>query len=100
MINRRGLITGLISFVAAPAIVRATSLDYVPWITRKKKQTQFVVGSYVAIAGVEGGFMFEKQPIGYQIFKVKSISSDGSLVFHDGSEVIITDPSQIETLLS
>jgi hypothetical protein len=26
MINRRGLITGLISFVAAPAIVRATSI--------------------------------------------------------------------------
>ena len=26
MINRRGLITGLISFVAAPAIVRASSL--------------------------------------------------------------------------
>lgn len=26
MINRRGLITGLISFVAAPAIVKATSI--------------------------------------------------------------------------
>ena len=26
MINRRGLITGLISFVAAPAIVRATNI--------------------------------------------------------------------------
>lgn len=26
MINRRGLITGLISFIAAPAIVRASSL--------------------------------------------------------------------------
>lgn len=30
MTARRGFITGLISLVAAPAIVRASSLDYVP----------------------------------------------------------------------
>lgn len=33
MLNRRGLITGLVSFVAAPAIVRAASLMPVKAIT-------------------------------------------------------------------
>jgi hypothetical protein len=92
MINRRGLITGLISFVAAPAIVRATSLDYVPWITRKKRPIQFVVGDYVTIAEVSGGPTYFQDPpiaVGYQIFKIKSVSSDGNLIFHDGSEVIV-----------
>lgn len=48
MINRRGLITGLISFVAAPAIVRAESLMPVKAV----KLPIFHIGDIVTFDGI------------------------------------------------
>lgn len=48
MINRRGLVTGLISFVAAPAIVRAQSLMPVKTIPPATYST-YKIGDWISI---------------------------------------------------
>lgn len=79
MINRRGLITGLVSFVAAPAIVRASSLmpvkaikqcilsDYnrlIPTLTPTVDVLygRLKVGDCITIAGFDGEFTITYVP--------------------------------------
>lgn len=52
MINRRGLITGLISLVAAPAIVRASSLMPI-----KAYHDDVVWGPVFKVTGVSGNII-------------------------------------------
>lgn len=47
MINRRSLITGLVSFVAAPAIVRASNLMPVKAIDKQIKIADYMQQAYI-----------------------------------------------------
>lgn len=56
--NRRSLITGLISFVAAPAIVRATSLMPVRSMIEAVSESRFngsIAGTTLVVTGVHSG---------------------------------------------
>ena len=69
MINRRGLITGLISFVAAPAIVKATSIMPI----KSEKIWMPSPGGYVVdIESMEGLYP-------YQRLCVKWMTQDGKV---------------------
>jgi len=54
MLNRRGLITGLVSFVAAPAIVRASSLMPLRGVP---------LSSYIDLSELELGFVITRKAI-------------------------------------
>ena len=69
MINRRGLITGLISFVAAPAIVKATSIMPI------KSERIWYPGPRDYIVGIESvDYLYP-----YQRLRVKWMTQDGKV---------------------
>lgn len=71
MLNRRGLITGLISFVAAPAIVRAASL--MPVKADKYKLT---------LQGIELVFDREPDPMMIHLLNLRMAESFNTLKEH------------------
>lgn len=98
MINRRGLITGLISFMAAPAIVRAESLMPVKAI----KLPILHIGDIVTFDGIHAfnRVTLERTDV-LQQFVVASINASSlsiypaTMSFHDDGSIKIDDALKI-----
>ena len=74
MINRRGLITGLVSFIAAPAVVRATSIMPVrslPVFNGMIEPGQILSGGVDQIFGWVARLNSETMEIDWSIVKVE-----------------------------
>ncbi len=87
MINRRGLITGLISFVAAPAIVRASSLMPVKGID-VVYGTWFRGRWFASLADFENLYYYDRNDFSW---KEKGVRSNyiGTRYWYEGDKLIM-----------
>lgn len=79
-INRRSLITGLISFVAAPAIVRAESLMKLPKPQRVMTMAEYddirmrIIETYYPMLGADASWVRYTYDEAGRIFEIKHIN--------------------------
>jgi hypothetical protein len=85
MISRRGLITGLVSLLAAPAIVRASSLDMLRGVKLVTDLTGHVPGLDYPYHEVTLGYTITRQAIENGMYEVAlaRLKQEGALIEYD-----------------